>query len=453
MRIRNVILGFLLAVVSFGAGVYVRLHSTVNTPIAKIKETLSVDMGRRFTGTINVLLLGEDNVEGSSRTDSIALAVVDLDGGTVKVISLPRDTRVSIPGHGFQKLNHAYAYGGVDLLRSTVMSNFNVPIHYYVLVDYGGFARMVDAIGGVEVYVPKRMKYTDRAGGLYIDLPKGLQHLNGEKALHFVRFRHDALGDIGRVQRQQEFVKAVLDKIKSPAIVEGLPQLVREALGMVKTDMPTSLALQLGGFVKDLDKGKVVFTTLPGKPSYIRGISYWVADIEGFKDLYGMSVADMASNLASSDLEMKYGTRVTTAAEVAKVEEGAATSGKASSGGAEEVDLASLAKSIRTPVAILNGTGKKGLGQRASEMFQRMGIEVTYTGNAKHFDYRGSLVLYPERATPEMIQAAKSMAKLCGIRESMVRSGKQAMFASLVLGGDYERIFSNLNQAMATINQ
>ncbi|MCX7828286.1 MAG: LCP family protein [Thermanaerothrix sp.] len=433
---------------SFAAGAYVRFRAEVSVPVEKIKDTISIDMGKKLTGSLNILLLGEDNVEGSRRTDSIALAFVDLDAKTVKVISLPRDTRVNIPGHGFQKLNHSYAFGGVDLLKSTIMSNLGVPIHYYVLLDYGSFARMIDSIGGVDVYVPKRMRYVDRAGGLNINLERGFQHLDGERSLHFVRFRHDAMGDIGRVQRQQEFIKAVLNKLKSPEMVTKVPQFVKEAVSIIKTDMPLSAALQLGGFLSEIDKGSVLFTMLPGKPSYIKGVSYWLPEMEGFRRICAMSITELSSpNTASQDVGATYGVPISTASDRDVYEDKGTKTQVSVNEGLEGADFKGLVKSITVPVAILNGTGKKGLGQIASETFQKMGVEVIYTGNAKHFDYRASLVLYPDGANQDTIRAAKSMAKLCGIRDSMVRSGRQAMFASLVLGGDYKEILENLNEA------
>lgn len=440
-------LAALLVLVSFAAGAYVRFRSEVSAPVEKIKDTISEDMGKKLTGSLNILLLGEDNVDGSRRTDSIALVFLDLDANTVKVVSLPRDTRVNIPGHGFQKLNHSYAFGGVDLLKSTVMSNLGIPIHYYVLLDYSSFARMVDSIGGVDVYVPKKMRYVDRAGGLNINLEKGLQHLDGERSLHFVRFRHDAMGDIGRVQRQQEFIKAILSKLKSPEMVTKVPQFVREAISIIKTDMPLSVALQLGGFLSDIDKSNILFTMMPGKPSYIKGVSYWLPEMEGFKRICAMSVKELSNpDGASMDLVANYGVQISTASD-RDIYSDKRTSLQGGPSEASEDDIRTLVKNITVPVAILNGTGKKGLGQIASETFQKMGIEVIYTGNAKHFDYRASMVLYPEGANQDTIRAAKNMAKLCGIRDSMVRSGRQAMFASLVLGGDYGKIFGSLDEA------
>ncbi|MBQ0055756.1 MAG: LCP family protein, partial [Synergistaceae bacterium] len=164
-----------------------------------------------------MLVLGEDDVEGSKRSDTILFVTVELDDKCVKVLALPRDTRVEIPGHGTHKLNSSFAYGGVELLKTTVENYLKEPILYYVVVNYDNFPKLVDAFGGVDIDVKKRMRYVDRAGHLDINFQPGMQHMDGKNALLYVRFRKDAQGDIGRVQRQQQFIKALLKKAYSPA--------------------------------------------------------------------------------------------------------------------------------------------------------------------------------------------------------------------------------------------
>ena len=152
---------------------------------------------------INVLLLGIDDGDSEAaesepkRTDAMMLASFDPEGNEVALVSMPRDTMVQIPGHkGYDKINAAYAYGGVMLAKQTVANLLRVPIHYYVLVDWRAFKESIDLIGGVDLYVDKDMYYEDPYADLVIDIKHGYQHLNGELAGQYVRFRKDELGDI-----------------------------------------------------------------------------------------------------------------------------------------------------------------------------------------------------------------------------------------------------------------
>ncbi len=166
-------------------------------------------------GTVNVLIVGLDNVDGASRTDAIALAIFDADNMGLKIASIPRDSRVYIPGRSWDKINHAYVYGGINLLRETLVNLTGMPIDYFVKINYKSFPRIIDMLGGVDINVEKKLYYTDYSGKLFINIPKGRQHMDGKTALGYVRFRHDPLGDIGRVQRDTKTQKPV-DNSKNP---------------------------------------------------------------------------------------------------------------------------------------------------------------------------------------------------------------------------------------------
>ncbi|MGB3298563.1 MAG: LCP family protein, partial [Phormidesmis sp.] len=160
---------------------------------------------------VNLLIMGLDearDVEGATpgdlvgRTDTMLLVRVDPEEKSVNVMSIPRDTRVDIPGYGMDKINEANVEGGAELAAQTVMQNFDsVKIDRYVRVSTLAFKEIVDLVGGIEVAVPKPMQYEDKTQGLVIDLEPGLQTLNGNEAEQFARFRQDEYGDIGRVQR------------------------------------------------------------------------------------------------------------------------------------------------------------------------------------------------------------------------------------------------------------
>ena len=162
---------------------------------------------------INILVLGVDARDDDvGRSDTTFVVTIDTIARRITMLSIPRDSRVKIDGHGWDKINHAYAYGGSKLSKSVVEKLLGIPIEYTVVMNFQGFVRMIDALGGVTIAVDKRMYYSDPYDddrGLYIDLHPGVQKLNGKAAIEYVRYR-DEEGDIGRVARQQKFLTALL---------------------------------------------------------------------------------------------------------------------------------------------------------------------------------------------------------------------------------------------------
>lgn len=474
MTFKRLLIAIVLAVVSFGAGAYIRFNTiTVPEPRPAAPrdhgtgsdtgaETptegdrpITIDDGSgdddfysaplNIAGRINILVLGEDNIEAVKRSDTMLFVAIDVDKRNVRVLSLPRDTRVAIPRHGNQKLNHAYAYGGIDLLRATIERFLGTTIHYYVKIDYDNFPRLVDIIGGVDIFVGRAMKYTDRKQKLFIDIPQGKQRMNGETALKYVRFRNDAMGDIGRIRRQQQFLKAFLHRIYETENLLQFPSIMNEIKNTLATDMEPSTILQLGSFVRRLEneQNRIFFKMLPGEPAIVDGLSYWIAkqsSIEAFlkADIEGLS------NTQSD---------VSTAADFSPdTPEGRKTESTTLT--ADAPSTAEIQKhigNIEQAIAILNGTGKAGIAHGVSTHLQKMGIDVTHVGNAKHFDYKNSMVIYPEKATQDVKQTAEALADLCGISPSLTRADRQAAYPSLVLGHNYETLVKRLENSYATI--
>jgi len=402
-----------LCVVSVGLGVALRMHHIVAPGSREIEKSFEHD---KLTGNINILAVGIDDVQGSHRSDTIAIVAINIEDRFVKVLSLPRDLRVQIEGHGWQKLNHAYAYGGIDLLRSTVNNFLGIPLHYHVIVNYQSFPKLVDLLGGVSIDVPKRLRYTDRAGGLHIDIPAGRQLLDGKTALEFVRFRHDALGDIGRIQRQQLFLKEILNKIRQPETLSDLPDIVEQSTRFFQTGIQATQAIQLVNYLKDLDSSRFSFETMPGKAAMIDGISYWLGD----------------TSLASQYL--------TTPPE-------AVSADKAVDSPNEPLVAADpILARIKGQVAILNGCGVKGVSQAFSENLQRLGIDVAFVGNAKHFDYRYTNIGYPENTDSQTLDNARALGELCGVPKNLVRPNRSATHATLIVGKDYDIILNKLKK-------
>lgn len=441
--VKTIILAVMLGFVATAAGVGVRLYTAWNSKgetlidaAKKSAENSASYDALESQGKFNILLMGEDNVEGSRRSDTILFITVDIDDKNIRILSLPRDTRVMIPGHGTQKLNHAFAYGGQDLMRATVSNYLGEPILYYVIVDYDSFPAFVDMLGGVEIDVPKRMRYVDRAGGLDINIQPGLQTLDGKTALHFVRFRKDALGDIGRIQRQQQFLKAMLKKAYDPRVIIRLPELAAQAMKIFRTDMSTSFALQLAGFIQnEVGRENMLFSTLRGTPATIDGLSYWMGDVRDAKRFLNAPLAELNGEQTES---------VPHDADSAAESQGGEK--KAAENKITAAQLAELVKSMPESIAVLNGTGKSGVAGEISTRLQKIGVDVVHTGNAKHFDYRYSNIVYPSDAPASVKETAKTLGKLLDIPEGLVRPGQQAFYASLVAGHDYNRLVAQLDE-------
>ena len=243
---------------------------------------------------VNILVLGIDRVPDVEKTsdeifngnsDTMLLLRFDPTDSTVRMLSIPRDTQVFIRGVGEAKINSANARGGADLATHVVSRTLNnVPIDRYVRVTNDAFKDLVDLVGGVEVFVPYPMSYQDVTQGLNIDLKPGWQTLDGDRAEQFARFRMDEYGDIGRVQRQQVLLKALRERLKSPAVVPRLPQAVQMALQYVDTNLSLEEMLALVNFGMSLDKEKIKMVLLPGRFSgkeEFEGVSYWVMSRRG----------------------------------------------------------------------------------------------------------------------------------------------------------------------------
>lgn len=225
---------------------------------------------------LTILALGLDQASGN--TDTIIVATVDFKNKAVYALSIPRDTRAEIPGHQTFKINAAYAWGGLSIAKQAVENLLGTTIDRVVLVRLEGFKRIVDLLGGVGVDIEKDMHYVDRKQGLYIHLKKGYRLLDGEKAMQYVRFRHDPLGDLGRIQRQQKFLKALAAKMFQWQEIDKLPDLMRQVMQEVETDMTTREVLQLARFGKGLPPEGIFSGILPGTPQNINGLSYYVPD-------------------------------------------------------------------------------------------------------------------------------------------------------------------------------
>lgn len=211
-------------------------------------------------------------------SDSMLLLRFDPEAEKVSVLSIPRDTRVYIEGYGVRKINHANDYGGPALTASVASELLGgIKIDRYVRVNVQGVEKLIDALGGVTVNVPKDMKYNDFSQHLYIDLKKGIQHLDGDKAMQFLRYRYDGLGDISRVQRQQMLMRAAVEQTLKPATVIKVPKILSVIQSHLDTNLTVRELMALSNFASKTDRSGVKMMMLPG--DFNNGderVSYWL---------------------------------------------------------------------------------------------------------------------------------------------------------------------------------
>jgi len=242
--------------------------------------------------SVLVLLMGVDDDLGSGksalvaerghRTDTIMLAKANFETGEIDILSIPRDTRVMIKGRK-DKINHAHSYGGPKLAITTIEDFLDIEVDYYVKVDFAGVKEIVNAIGGVEIDVPVRMRYSDPVAKppLRIDLQPGLQLLDGQKAHDFLRFRRYPDGDVGRVKAQQYFMKELAKQVLKPSNLLNLDKLIKTYYDYVDTNIPLSKMLKYAVSAGKLDTENIRTEIIPGEGTYIDGVSYYIYDEVG----------------------------------------------------------------------------------------------------------------------------------------------------------------------------
>lgn len=279
-KIALLILAVFLATVGASYYIFHGLFESARPGVADATAEIS-DEKEPENKTINFLLLGVDERSGDvGRSDTIMMLSANLATKRIGLVSVPRDSRVDMIKYGSTKVNHAYAYGGITLAKQTIEKLLNVKADHYFVINFSAFKKIIDLLGGVDLDVEKDMYYRDDydgENGLVIDLQKGQQHLDAEKAIEYVRYR-DEEGDIGRVKRQQKFLNAVLAKFTSPSTILKIPSIIKEVRNSIQTDMSFADMVEYLSFLKNGTDYKTTAFMVPGSPQMIDDLSYWIVN-------------------------------------------------------------------------------------------------------------------------------------------------------------------------------
>ena len=232
--------------------------------------------GGRFT----VLLVGVDRRPGDptlSNTDTLLVASVNTVNGKVALLSIPRDTQITVPGYGKGKINAAARVGkGISTTTALIEGLTGQSIDGYVITNFNGFKSIIDTLGGITLNVEKNMYYVtgDSSDGV-INLKKGTQRLYGAQALQYARFRQDALADISRTVRQQAVIKAIGKEFLQVKTVPKLPWLVPQIAKSVETNLSIAQLWAMTNFMLRNENPEISSQTLPGNFLIENDISYW----------------------------------------------------------------------------------------------------------------------------------------------------------------------------------
>lgn len=398
----GVALVLVAAVTAVGVWAYSMLNSAGRTMNQQpgIDDSLTEALDERVKHEpFNVLLLGSDArpSDDDARADTIIVARVDVASGKVWLVSIPRDTRAEIRGHGTGKINGALFYGGPSLMVDTVSDLLDIPIHHYMAVDWIGFQNVVDAMGGVWIDVdvkiddPKAASHSPGLRAKRID--PGYQLLDGEHALTYVRSRDFPDADFTRMKHQQTFFKALADQATKAGNVLKIPSMVRELAQYTSTDMRVGDLIDLGNALRGVGSDRMETATLLGE---------WRSPYVWTDEENKAFLIDAMMNGRSF--------------------EDTATPG----GGA--VSPGSVSLSVR------NGAGIDGCATETADILEAAGYTVTEVGNANQFVYDETLVVY-KMGHAAAVQVAEALPKA-----RVVESRGMYAFSTdilVVVGKDY----------------
>jgi len=396
-------------------------HAQLGAPVLPNTEqgrAESADLPNIARERVNILLLGTDkrpSEPGPSRTDTIILLTIDPGTKTAAMLSIPRDLWVSIPGYPEGRINTAhfigerdkYPGGGPALAKKTVQYTLGIPVHYYIRVNFDGFERLVDSIGGITINVQEAIhdtKFPDNNYGyITVDIPTGVQHMDGKVALQYARSRHGS-SDFVRSRRQQQVIKAIRDKVFALDIpLTKIPEMLKIMGDSVQTDLSLNEMYSLAKLARDipLDKipGAVIDETMTTSQITPEGADVLIPDRARIRDLVTELFGDSAVATPTRTEQE------TITQEAARIE-------------------------------IQNGTLSAGLAQRVADYLKGLGYNVTAISNADRSDYATS-VLIDYAGKTNTVNALASRFKIPSENIRSSTNQPDQVDVRLILGKDY----------------
>lgn len=346
---------------------------------------------------INVLLMGIDRRGGKGwgyRSDTIIIVTVDPINNTAGMMSIPRDLQLPIPGNGEDRINTANVYGykynypggGPALLKRTIEANFEIPIDYYVMVDFDGFKDVIDTLGGVEVDVPRGLhdtKYPDPKPGdpfayTTIHFDSGWQHMNGERALQYARSRMST-SDFDRANRQQQILFAIREKALGLNLIPKLPSLAGTMMDTVATDMTLEEMLELARLAPQIDMGNIKSVVIQ-KPM-----------VYGYRTETGAAVQLPKWDLIRPVVDDLFRTPVVIVPTPVPTQPAPPTP-TPTLAPVQIEQLQDLAQE-GARIAVQNGTSEPNFAARVAAMLMQQGLQVVEFGDADRLDYPNTVVV------------------------------------------------------------
>lgn len=216
----------------------------------------------KFDGYTNILVMGVDDSE-RQEADTILVLSFSNDTGKSRIISIPRDTWIVMRGNS-SRIGAIYGWGGANRMVKEVSRLLGVSIHQYIIIDMATFAELIDVLGGLDIYVEENMDYDDEAAGLSIHIGQGYQHLSGEEVQKYLRYRGEKLGDVGRVQRQQKFIKALYAKVLQLDTIPKLPAIADIFRNRMETSAEIFDSAHLANVLRRMSSDPPTTLMIPG---------------------------------------------------------------------------------------------------------------------------------------------------------------------------------------------
>lgn len=254
-----------LIILSFQINSPIQSVYKLSQPVNILITGLDTEYDRSsYSYKVKANLLDKQYTLGQGRTDTIILAQFNPVTNQIVALNIPRDTRVYLNKTRKAKINMLNTLGGVNYLVHSLEGLLDIKIHNIIQMNSQAFVKIIDQMGGIEVNIPYAMKYQDKTDSIIIDLKRGKQTLTGKEALGFIRYRKTNLGDIGRIQNQQVFLRALKAKLKNPSLILRIPKVLKIVRNYIRTDLNTGDIFKLASFGAFIKNNQIIMTTLPG---------------------------------------------------------------------------------------------------------------------------------------------------------------------------------------------